>query len=138
MVDITRAQLKVLFKKVKHLRLPENLETVSFEALHYYGWFDASDDVYYLLTEVDNQIIGLKGEINRMPTRLATKHMCSICLREREFSEVMLFTAKNKRLPKGVDYRVTGVYICKDYVMCNAEMKDATQIQKFFRLILEG
>jgi FBP C-terminal treble-clef zinc-finger len=136
MKEVTRDQLKKLFKKVKHFRMPPNLEEINFNSLHYFGWYDESDDVAYLITELNNQLEGIRGEITRMPTRVSMMHQCSICQKGREFDEVMLFTAHTKRLPKGVYYQVRGTYICNDYKTCNSDMKNSLQIEKFFNQIL--
>lgn len=131
----SRDQLKVIYKKVKHLRLPSELETIDYSQLFYYQWIDKSDDVCFVITEKDGEIIGLRGEINRMPIR-GMMHSCSICKKQREFHEIMLLTAKTKKLPKGVEYRVIGTYMCIDYVECNKDMKDGEQIVKFFEQVL--
>lgn len=138
MTTITREQLKTLFKKVKHLRLPKDLESEDFSKLKYFAWMDESDDVYYLLVELDDKLEGIRGEVNRSQPRIMMKHLCTICKQQREFSDVMLFTAKTRKLPKGVEYRTAGVYICTDFRQCNQEMKNSEEIERFARTIIEG
>ncbi len=133
MKSVTRDDIKSLYQKVKHLRLPSDLETVDFAPLSFYGWLDESDDIYYLIAEIEGQTHALRGEIISMPSRVMMKHSCTICRHEREFNEVMLFSVKSKRLPKGVDYRVEGIYMCKDYRECNKSMKDSSELQAFIR-----
>ena len=136
MNTVTRDELKKLFKKVKHLRLPPDLEAVQFDKIHYFCWYDNSDDVAYLITEINGKLEGLRGEVTRMPVRASMMNQCSICHQGREFQDVMLFCAKRKRLPKGVYYHVTGTYICCDYQVCNQDMKNSEQIDRFFGQIL--
>jgi hypothetical protein len=137
MKRVTRDELKKLFKKVKHLRLPPNLEAIEFENQHYLGWQDESDDVYYVVTEVNGELTGVRGEVNKMPIRKSMMHQCSICHQGREFEEVMLFTVQTKRPPKGIEYQVKGVYICVDSEQCNKDMKNGEQIEKFIRSVTQ-
>jgi hypothetical protein len=136
MKSITREELKVYFKKVKHFRLPQDFDEVEFEKYNYFGWIDESDNVCYLLTELNGKVEAIRGEINRNSSTRVMKHLCSICHQQRELNEVMLFSARVKKLPKGVDYLTRGVYICSDFEICNKEMKDNQQMEKFFKSIL--
>ena len=137
MKTVTRDELKKLFKKVKHLRLPSNLERINFEGLKYLGWIDESDDIAYLVTDYKSETTGLRCEITKTSNQRKIKGLCSICNQQKELEEIMLVTTKMKRVPKGVDYRVGGVYICTDFMDCNNALKTSEEIERFFERILE-
>jgi hypothetical protein len=137
MRNITREEIKRIFKKVKHLRLPQKLEEINFSDLKYLGWVDESDDIAYLVSEYKGEISGLRCEITKTSNQRKIKGLCSICNQQKELNEIMLITTKMKRVPKGVDYRVGGVYICTDFKDCNLHLKSSDEIEKFFYTILE-
>ena len=46
---ITRVELKKIFKKVKKLHVPVELELIDFDSLKYYSWPDESSQSLYLV-----------------------------------------------------------------------------------------
>lgn len=137
MIKITRENLKEIFKKVKKLRLPKDLESKDFDNLKYLGWIDGSDRVCYLVYEYKGKLEGLRLEFLRSSFKPLQRGFCEFCHRHRKKDEILFVSAKTKKLPKGVYYRVRGTYICSDFEQCNKDLKDDELVRKFFYQILE-
>ena len=131
----TREQLKVIFKKAKHLRLPANLEEIDFSPLKYFGWLDETDRVYYMLYESSSELIGIRWEVLKLSNTTMKLGMCDICLKHRPLSSIQFVSTKTRKLPKGVYYRTRGRYICSDCFECNKDMKDNKGIEDLVKSI---
>lgn len=135
MKKISRDELKALFKKVKHFRLPENIDKVIFDNLFYFSWIDETDKVLYTVAEINGEIKGIKWELMRFGASGVKLGLCDICHAHKPLGEILLVTAKTKHLPKGIDYRTRGFYICSDYIECNAEIDSMCKIKELFNKI---
>lgn len=136
MEKITREQIRKIFFKVKKLRFPDDFDTVDWVGLQYYSWREATDNVLYMLYEFRGELIEIRWKLSQKKAakRLET---CEICHKHRKSAEVALVTAKTKFLPKNIDYRTRGNYVCLDYLKCNGDMKDDFGIENLFCLILD-
>lgn len=135
---LTREQLKKLFKKVKKLRLPDNLEEVDFAPLNYYSWMDETDSVLYMVYNYKGVLTGIPWKANRLSlSNSATGGLCDICQKHRKLNQIVLGSAKTKNRPKGVDYRTRGKYMCIDYAECNNGMKNCDELDYLFSMIFD-
>lgn len=137
MQPVTREQLKELFKKVKKLRLPKDLENLDFADLKYLGWLDETDRVYYLVYNYKDRLTGLKLDALRCSQKPLQRGFCEFCHKHRKRNDILLIDTKTKMLPKGVNFRTRGTYICSDPLMCNQDLKNADEVDRFFYMILE-
>lgn len=133
---INRTQLKKIFQKVKHLKLPPDLEEANFDELKYFGWIDRTNEVAYLLYELDGSLQGLRWKINKLNANAMKMGFCDICKKHHKMDELVFIYARTKHLPKGIDYRSRGRYICTDSLRCNKDMKDEDGIRDLFLMIL--
>lgn len=137
MKPLTRDQLKKLYKKVKHLRLPHKLEEASFDTLTYYSWLDQSDMCLFVVYDFHTVPTGLRLEVVQPPAGALRLGFCEFCHKHRKQSDVYFVACETKKRPKGVEYQSRGTWMCSDYETCNRDMKDDTRICEFFERILE-
>lgn len=134
METLTRDFLKTLFKKVKKLRLPENLETIDFSNLKYYSWEDRTDNVIYLVYNFKDSLRGIKCECLNLSNR-PILGICSFCEKPVKNGDLSLITAKPNKLPKNIEYQTFGLYVCSDYLKCNEGMKSISKLNEYFAAI---
>jgi len=136
MEKVSREQIRKLFHKVKKLRFPDDFGEVDWDQIQYYSWREMTDNVLYTLYEYQGEVTGIRWKLNqkRGVSRLET---CEICRKHHRSSQVGLLTAKTKHLPKNIDYRTRGNYVCLDFWQCNENMKDCSGIDRLFGLILK-
>lgn len=137
MKPLTRDQLKKLYKKVKHLRLPPKLKEVKFDALTYYSWLDQSDMCLFLVYDFRGTPTGLRLEVVQAPAGALRLGFCEFCHKHRKQSDVFFVACETKKRPKGVEYQSRGTWMCSGYEKCNRDMKNETRTEEFFERILE-
>jgi len=137
MDKIQRDQIKKLFHKVKKLRLPQDLENIDFSGLVYYSWLDQTDKVCYIIYNYKNQLQGLCLKYIRMPSGAMKLGFCEFCKKHRKRNEMIHVYTKTKNIPKKVNYRSRGTYICADFNQCNLDLKNQEGIDNYFYQILE-
>lgn len=137
MKHISREILRVLFKKVKHLRLPPKLEEVNFEALTYYSWLDQSDMCLFVVYDFHGISTGLRLEVVLPPAGALRLGFCEFCHKHRKQSNVFFVATQTRKRPKGVEYQSRGTWMCSDYIVCNKDLKNDSRINEFFVRILE-
>ena len=137
MKQVTREQIRTLFKKVKHLRLPAQLEEVAFSDLTYFSWLDQSEMCLFVLFEYKNSLSGLRLEVVQPPVGALRLGFCEFCHKHRKQSDVFFVSCETKKRPKGIEYRSRGTWMCSKYEHCNKNMKNADRISEFFFRILE-
>lgn len=133
----TRDQLKKLFKRVKHLHLPANLESVNFDTLTYFSWLDQSEMCLFVIYELRTTLAGLKLDIIRPPAGTLRLGFCEFCHKHRKQNNVFFVAAETKKRPKGVEYRSRGTWMCADFKHCNEDLKNDSRINEFFVRMLE-
>lgn len=138
MEKVSRDQIKQLFKKVKHLRLPKDLEQVDFDKLHYYTWRDTSEDVLYMVYRYDGELNGIRWDIQKLPNKLLGVSFCELCQKNRQRNEIILVSAKSRKLAKGVSHRVTGNYICSNSEQCNQDLQNYEGLDKLFKAVVNN
>lgn len=136
MKKITRNQLKKIFKKVKHFRLPEDLEEREFDKLKFLGWVDQTDDVAYTVFEYKGKLEGIRWEITKLTYRPVSPAFCEICKKHRRRDEIMLITSKPRKLDKGTDFQTKGNYVCFDLLRCSLEAKDTKGLEILYKQII--
>jgi hypothetical protein len=137
MGPLIRDQLKTLFKKVKHLHLPSDLEEVNFEPLIYFSWTEESDKSLYLVYEYKRIVTGLRLQFIRSRSNALQLGFCEFCHKHRKRSEVLFVATETKKRPKHVVYRSRGTWLCSDYQKCNHDMKNDDLIKEFYFRILD-
>ncbi|MDZ5713267.1 FusB/FusC family EF-G-binding protein [Jeotgalibacillus haloalkalitolerans] len=120
--DVTPADLRGLFPKVKKLPVPD-LENMDFRALTYLGWKDIGQSKQYFVYVRDGKLKGIQGRY----VISAKKGICSLCNR---FGDVALTSIQNKpRESEGL--KSYGQYICYDSKECNQSIQDSAQLEAF-------
>lgn len=135
MQSISRDQLKELFSDVKHFRIDENFDEVYFADLYYYSFFDQTDSVFYTVYEFEEEIIGLRWNISRPPTRPLALGLCDICKKHRKKDEIVSVYTQTKILPKHMNYRSRGFQICFDYSLCNEDLSNNNTLDFIYSAI---
>ncbi|AJD90027.1 hypothetical protein JMA_07100 [Jeotgalibacillus malaysiensis] len=120
--DVTPADLRGLFPKVKKLQIP-NLEAIDFKALTYLGWKDIGQSKQYFVYVQNGELTGVQGRY----VISARKGICSLCNR---YGDVAMTSIQNK--PKESEgLRSYGQYICYDSKECNQAIQDTGQLEAF-------
>lgn len=124
--QVTAAQIKKLFPKVKKLKIPD-LAPIDYRFVTYIGWTDIASNRLFLVYEQNGQHIGIEGKFT--PTN--KKSTCFLCNRH---EEVALFTAITKSKPAHASpdyYKAIGNYMCVNSEACNKNISDTTALEKF-------
>lgn len=137
MKKLSREEIKKIFKKVKHLRLASDFNDVNFDEIKYYSWIDETNKRFLMLREYKGDMMGIVWKIYRAKEAAMKLGRCEICLKHRKNHEVIFVYTKTKHLPKGIEYRSRGNFVCSDYRKCNQDMKNEDGIEKLFDLILQ-
>ncbi len=137
MQPLNREQLKKLFKKVKHLHLPKDLEGVNFDTLTYYSWLDQSEHTLFVVYTFKEVLSGLRLDVVRPPVDALRLGFCEFCHKHRRLADVLFVSAETKHRPKGVEYQSRGTWMCADYTKCNQSLSSDARIAEFFSRILE-
>lgn len=120
--DVTPADLRGLFPKVKKLQIPD-LESYDFRALTYLGWKDIGQSKQYFVYVRDGELTGIQGRY----VISARKGICSLCNR---YGDVAMTSIQNKpRESEGL--KSYGQYICYDSKECNQSIQDSAQLEAF-------
>ena len=124
MQSVTRDTIKKMFKKVKKLYIPENLESVDFGPLVYYSWYDIGQEVLYAISDVrdKNKIEGIRFDIHISGNSVKLGY-CDVCKSQRRISDTTLVTARTRSKPKDAVYRLRGRYLCLNFQECNESIK---------------
>lgn len=129
--QVTVAQIKKLFPKVKKLKVPD-LAAIDYRYVTYIGWTDIATNKLFLVYHQDGQLVGIKGKFT--PTNKK-----STCLWNRH-EEVALFSAITKSRPANASpdyYKAIGNYMCVNSDACNKNISDIAVSEKFIS-ILQG
>ncbi|WP_419873451.1 FusB/FusC family EF-G-binding protein [Candidatus Pristimantibacillus sp. PTI5] len=130
--QVSSAQIKKLFPKVKKLKLPE-LDVLDYKYVTYIGWTDIATNKMFLLYHLDGKLVGIEGKF----TRTNKKSTCCLCNRH---EEVALFSAITKSKPANASpdyYKAIGNYMCVSSDICNKNISDVKVLEKFIRNLLE-
>ncbi|MDQ1914439.1 FusB/FusC family EF-G-binding protein [Paenibacillus sp. GD4] len=131
--QVTEAQLKKLFPKVKKLKGPDLSET-DFRYMSYLGWTDIATNKLFIVYPWEGRLVGIEGRI----TPVHKKSTCCLCNR---LEEVALFTAITKSRPANASpdyYKAIGNYLCVHSSACNKNMTDVIPLEKLITGILGG
>lgn len=123
MQTITRNDIKRLFKKVKKLYIPENIETVNFDSLLYYSWLDIGQETLYVVCDIRNKLEGIRFDVCISNSGSLKLGYCDVCKSQRRLEDTALVTSKVRNTPKGIVYLVRGRYLCLSFKECNEAIK---------------
>lgn len=135
MKQVSRDEVKKIFKKRKKLRIPPEFDNIDFENLYYYSWYDAVDRCIYMLFDYEDKVDGIVWETEFFSQGDIRKGQCEICQKTTELREMVLVTSKTKFRRKGVTYVVRGNYICSNHKSCNEKMNNKEGLYKLVKLI---
>ncbi|WP_103107257.1 FusB/FusC family EF-G-binding protein [Brevibacillus reuszeri] len=121
---VTEQALKKLFPKVKKLKAPK-ADEINWKELSYLGWFDEGSSRKYIVTHLDNKLVGVHGTF----TSINQKGVCAIC---NDFADLGMFVADIKASGDGA-YLKKGNYICEDSQQCNRNITDLDKLHDFVR-----
>jgi len=124
--QVTAAQIKKLFPKVKKLKIPD-LTDIDYRYVTYLGWSDIASNKLFLVYYFEGQLVGIEGKI----TPANKKSICFLCNRH---EQVALFTAITKSRPANASpdyYKAIGNYMCVNSEACNSNITDVTVLEKF-------
>ncbi|MGG4493712.1 FusB/FusC family EF-G-binding protein [Brevibacillus reuszeri] len=119
---VTEQTLKKLFPKVKKLKVPK-ADDIDWKELSYLGWFDEGSSRKYIVTHLDNKLIGLHGTFSS----INKKGVCAIC---NSFADLGMFIADIKASGDGT-YLKKGNYICEDSHQCNRNITELGRLHDF-------
>lgn len=124
--QLSAAQIKKLFPKVKKLKVPD-LDAIDYRYVTYMGWTDIASNKMFIVYQQNGQHIGIEGKFT--PTN--KKSVCFLCNRH---EEVALFTAISKSKPPNASpdyYKAIGNYMCVNSDACNKNISDIAALEKF-------
>ncbi|WP_226579738.1 FusB/FusC family EF-G-binding protein [Halobacillus litoralis] len=117
-------QIKALFPKAKKLKVP-SIGEGDWKEMSYIGWNEPGTNRKYIVTYVDNELIGIEGHY----TTSRHKNICTIC---HEQEKVGLFTSTIKG--KTSDETISrGNYICHDSKKCNENIQSRDNLEAFIK-----
>lgn len=137
MHTVDRNTLKAIFKKVKKLHLPKDVELVEFDTLTYYSFPDESSQCLFVIADYNGVSTGLKLDFIKSGSGPLRLGFCEFCHKHRKSHDVLFVSTETKKRPKHVNYRSRGTWVCADYTVCNTNITDPTLVQQFFFRILE-
>jgi hypothetical protein len=112
--EIRRSFVNCSRGEANGLTLPQGFDTLDWSELEMLGWRDPKAPLRgYLVTEVDEESLGIavRAADTRMSSRTAA--MCLLCQTGRSGDAVSLFTAKRMG-EAGRNGNTVGTYICAD------------------------
>ena len=118
----TAEELKKLFKKEKHLRIPP-LQSYDWKEVTYLSWKDGGTHRQYFVIEQEGKWKTLQG-VTKVDT---LKGVCRIC---RQHTLVNLFTSTVRGKTEDT-FTSYSHYICEDPAVCNSNLDNAEQIHTF-------
>jgi len=136
MKDLTKTEAKNIFKKIRRLVVPDNLESIEFIDLKYFSWLDQKNQAFYTIYSPVDKIEGIRWRVSRLPSKALSAIACDVCNKPRRRDEIISIYAPTRHLPKNLAYRIRGFFICSDFSSCNSEMKNEAGIKKIYELII--
>lgn len=137
MNKLTRDNLKKIFKKVKKLHMPKDLEMVNFDTLKYYSWPDESSQCLFTVYDYKGTSTGIKLNYIKAGSGPLRLGFCEFCHKHRKSYDVLFVSTETRKRPKHINYRVRGTWICADYKKCNQDLKDDKLVNEFYFRILD-
>ena len=137
MQKITRDHLTKIFKKVKKLHIPKDLEVLDFDPLKYFSWPDESSQCLFMVYDYKGQPAGIKLNYIKSGSGPLRLGFCEFCHKHRKSLEVLFVSTETRKRPKHVNYRSRGTWICADYLKCNKDLKNDQLVEEFFYRILD-
>ncbi|TCP52152.1 fibronectin-binding protein (FBP) [Tumebacillus sp. BK434] len=123
--EITAAEIRKLFPKVKKLVLPD-LENLDRTKLTYLGWRDIATNSLYLVSRNGDKWAGT--EFKFVAAQKNRTMICSWCHSVGKGDDVALVTSRVKT--KIVDgYKTQGNHLCLDSAACNARITSTTEME---------
>lgn len=123
--EITAAEIRKLFPKVKKLVLPD-LQSIDRSKLTYLGWRDIATNSLYLVYRSGDKWAG--KEFKFVPGPKNRTMICSWCHASGSGDDVALVTSRVKT--KIVDgYKTLGNHLCLDSAKCNAQITSTTEME---------
>ena len=86
----------------------------------------------FVVYEFEGKPTGLRLEVVKPNPGALRLGFCEFCHKHRRQSDVFFVATETKRLPKGVEYRSRGIWMCAEYKICNRDMKNDGRIREFF------
>ncbi|WP_053375980.1 FusB/FusC family EF-G-binding protein [Paenibacillus sp. FJAT-27812] len=128
--EVTAAQIKKLFHKVKKLKVPD-LDAFDYRYVTYMGWRDIASNKLFLVYRLNGQLVGIEGKLT--PTN--KKSTCFLCNRH---EEIALITAIAKKPANASPdyYKAIGNYMCVNSDVCNKNITDTAALDKFISSLL--
>ncbi|PGL72211.1 FusB/FusC family EF-G-binding protein [Bacillus sp. AFS055030] len=124
--EVSEQSIKKLFPKAKKLKLPL-LQTIDLVETTYIGWDDLGSNSKFIVTYLNDKLIGLQGTFSPMKKR----GNCTIC---NKYSDLGLFMTKTKGRIEGT-FTQRGNYICKDSQICNQNIMSLDKLHDFIMLV---
>ncbi|ASS73722.1 hypothetical protein CIG75_01160 [Tumebacillus algifaecis] len=125
--EITAAEIRKLFPKVKKLVLPD-LANLDRTKLTYLGWRDIATQSVYLVYRSGEKWVG--KECKYVPSPKNRMLQCSWCLSSGSGDEVALVTSRVKT--KQIDgYKTFGNHLCLNSTTCNHHITSTAEIEAY-------
>lgn len=136
MKKVHKVDAKAIFKKVKALKVPDDIEDIEFDKLYYYSWRDTTNEIFLTVTYIRNKLEGIAWKIYKLPQKTLAVYSCDICHKTRSRYDIISISTQTKKLPKDLSYRSKSFHMCADYKMCNEALRDSGVILNLFDQIL--
>ena len=124
--EVSEQSIKKLFPKAKKLKLPL-LQNIDLVETTYIGWDDLGSNSKFIVTYLNDKLIGLQGTFNPMKKR----GNCTIC---NKYGDLGLFMTKTKGKIEGT-FTQRGNYICKDSGVCSQDIMSLDKLHDFIMLV---
>lgn len=131
MEPITETEIRASFVncskgEAKRLNVPRDLAARPWDDLDFLGWPDPqSPERSYLVTLVDDRLVGIEMRFSTSRVSSARRNMCSLCYTVHAGSGVSLMAARKAGAP-GRRGDSSGLYVCSD-LACSLYLRGMKQ-----------
>jgi len=124
MPEVSKAQIRKLFRKEKKLKLPK-LENIEFSSLTYLGWRDLTTNKLYIVYNMDDKLVGMIGRTINVKGK--GSNLCALCKSSGPSSQVAFVSVVSK---SSKNYRSLGFYVCMDSKKCNERITSISKLEE--------
>jgi hypothetical protein len=130
--EITGAEIRKLFPKVKKLMLPD-LAHLDRSRIEYLGWRDVATNAIYFVRRIGGKWVG--NECRYLLGQRGRTYMCSWCGRGFAGDGVALVTKQLKVKNVQDGYKTIGHHLCLDSQACNDSLTTITDMETFLSTV---
>lgn len=127
MPEISKAQIRRLFKKEKKLKFPK-LDNIEFSSLTYLGWRDIGSNKVYIVYKMDDKLVGMT--CRTIDPKVQGSNRCVLCGCGGSSKDVAFVSVVKK---SSENYKSIGFCICMDSKRCNERITSISKLEELIK-----